>query len=391
MKSHSDTDGDNNGAANSPVKSRINDDNESSPRYQPAKSRTDKKGAAKGDSDPAANSPIKSRINDDNEGSPRYQPAGSQIDKEGDGNDESVKIHHDNNSRAGLVALLGPTNAGKSLLLNTLVGDSLSIVSHKRQTTRFAVRAVWTENNTQAVFIDVPGFLDKPRRLLERTMRASSSAALDESDLALLVIDSSHPPGPDEHRAIKILRDRHRNVILVLNKIDLVPKESLLGIAAQLSQSGDFRAVTMISAKTGDGLDGLRARITSLLPRRPFLLPAAAAAADTPLDSVALAEITRGVIYSRLHQELPYATAVETTESVRKGKVLVVSQTIHVERDSQKGMVIGAGGQMLGTIRELSQSAMSLRADARVRLRLYVRVSPDWAQSADDLSRLLPR
>ncbi|MGR4000664.1 MAG: GTPase Era [Alphaproteobacteria bacterium] len=297
----------------------------------------------------------------------------------------------DTNSRAGLVALLGPSNAGKSLLLNALVGNSVSIVSHKRQTTRFAVRGVWTRGTTQAVFVDVPGFLKRPRRLLERHMQSAATAALSECNLALLVIDSERGLRAEERLSMQMLRECP-HVILVLNKIDLIAKESLLGLAAEMSSQMDFRAVCMVSAKNGSGLNGLRDRIESELPSAPWLLTEDKAAnhpPDSP-DPIACAEITRGIIYSRLHQELPYAIAVETTESERKGKILLISQTIHVERDSQKGIVIGAGGQMLGNLRKLSESNLSLLTGMPVRLRLHVRVSPGWAESTESLEKLLP-
>lgn len=280
-------------------------------------------------------------------------------------------------TRCGFVALIGAPNAGKSTLLNSLVGTKVAIVSPKVQTTRSRVLGIATEGRSQIVFVDTPGIF-KPRRRLDRAMVAAAWAGAAEGDLVLLLIDASLKGVRDESRSIIAqLAQSKRQAILVLNKIDAVRREALLALAADLNTSGVFTDTFMISALTGDGVDDLRRAVAERLPEGPWLFPEDQVS-DMPMRLLA-AEITREKLFLRLQQELPYAVAVETEswEEQEDGSVRI-SQIIYVQRDGQKAIVLGRGGQMIKAIGTAARLELEEITEQRVHLSLFVKVRENW-------------
>ena len=280
-------------------------------------------------------------------------------------------------TRCGFVALIGAPNAGKSTLLNTLVGTKVAIVSPKVQTTRSRVLGIATEGATQIVFVDTPGIF-KPRRRLDRAMVAAAWAGAAEGDLVLLLVDSSLKGVREESRAIvEKLAQTQRKAILILNKIDAVRHEVLLTLAADLNASGVFTDTFMISALTGSGVADLRRHLAGHLPEGPWLFPEDQVS-DMPMRLLA-AEITREKLFLRLQQELPYAVAVETEdwEEQKDGSVRI-SQIIYVQRNGQKAIVLGHGGQMIKAIGTAARLELEEITEQRVHLSLFVKVRENW-------------
>jgi GTP-binding protein Era len=280
-------------------------------------------------------------------------------------------------TRCGFVALIGAPNAGKSTLLNTLVGTKVAIVSPKVQTTRSRVLGILTEGTTQIVFVDTPGIF-KPRRRLDRAMVAAAWAGAAEGDLVLLLVDSSLKGVREETRGIvEKLAQTKRKAILILNKIDAVRHEVLLTLAADLNASGVFSDTFMISALTGSGVADLRRHLAGHLPEGPWLFPEDQVS-DMPMRLLA-AEITREKLFLRLQQELPYAVAVETEdwEEQKDGSVRI-SQIIYVQRNGQKAIVLGHGGQMIKAIGTAARLELEEITEQRVHLSLFVKVRENW-------------
>jgi GTPase len=280
-------------------------------------------------------------------------------------------------TRCGFVALIGAPNAGKSTLLNTLVGTKVAIVSPKVQTTRSRVLGIATEGATQIVFVDTPGIF-KPRRRLDRAMVAAAWAGAAEGDLVLLLVDSSLKGVREESRAIvEKLAQTQRKAILILNKIDAVRHEVLLTLAAELNASGVFTDTFMISALTGSGVADLRRHLAGHLPEGPWLFPEDQVS-DMPMRLLA-AEITREKLFLRLQQELPYAVAVETEdwEEQKDGSVRI-SQIIYVQRPGQKAIVLGHGGQMIKAVGTAARLELEEITEQRVHLSLFVKVRENW-------------
>lgn len=280
-------------------------------------------------------------------------------------------------TRCGFVALIGAPNAGKSTLLNTLVGTKVAIVSPKVQTTRSRVLGILTEGTAQIVFVDTPGIF-KPRRRLDRAMVAAAWGGAAEADLVLLLVDSSLKGVREETRGIvEKLAQTQRKAILILNKIDAVRHEVLLTLAADLNASGVFTDTFMISALTGSGVDDLRRHLAAHLPEGPWLFPEDQVS-DMPMRLLA-AEITREKLFLRLQQELPYAVAVETEdwEEQKDGSVRI-SQIIYVQRDGQKAIVLGHGGQMIKAVGTAARLELEEITEQRVHLSLFVKVRENW-------------
>ena len=288
--------------------------------------------------------------------------------------------------RCGLVALLGAPNAGKSTLLNTLVGSKISIVTHKVQTTRARVRAVATEGDTQLVFVDTPGIFT-PKRRLERAMVATAWAGAEDADLSVLLCDAARKDLEHELDPIlEGLRDLRGPVVLALNKIDLIERERLLALAARLGETGLFSETFMISAVTGDGVADLREYLAKAMPQGPWLYPEDQLS-DLPLRLHA-AEVTREKLFLHLHQELPYNLTVETESWEEKADGSVrIAQTIVVQKDSHKAMVIGKSGKTIKLIREKSQKEMEAFLEQKIHLFLFVKVRRSWL---DDPERYRP-
>jgi GTP-binding protein Era len=281
----------------------------------------------------------------------------------------------------GFVALIGAPNSGKSTLTNALVGAKISIVTHKAQTTRGPVRGIALIGNSQVILVDTPGIF-QPKRRLDRAMSTAAWDRAGDADLVVLVIDAKR--GLDDG-VIRLLRHLHqvkRPTTAVLNKIDLVSKPELLKVTSDVSAQYSFDQVFMISALTGDGVDDLRSYLADAVPPGPWLFPEDQLT-DAPLRQAA-AEITREKLFMRLHDELPYALTVEATEwKELNDRSVRIEQTIFVERDSQKKIVLGAKG---ATIKEISMAArqdIAAMIERPVHLFLFVKVRGRWGEDPE--------
>jgi len=288
-------------------------------------------------------------------------------------------------SRCGFVALVGAPNAGKSTLLNALIGAKVSIVSRKAQTTRAAVRGILVEGPTQIVFVDTPG-LFAPKRRLDRAMVAAAWGAAGDADALALLIDArqellaagrSGEIGEATQAILKTLGDHRGPKFLVLNKIDLVERPKLLALAERINAALPFAETFMISALGGDGIDKLRTRLAAAMPNGPWLYPEDQIA-DAPIRALA-AEITREKLFERLHDELPYQTTVETESwKDQPDGSARVEQTIYVTRDSHKKIVIGEGGRTIKAIGAAARKEIAEAHEAPVHLFLFVKVREHW-------------
>jgi len=279
--------------------------------------------------------------------------------------------------RCGFIAVIGAPNAGKSTLVNALVGAKVSIVSHKVQTTRVPVRGIAIEDDTQLVFIDTPG-LFAPRRRLDQAMVKAAWGGAKDADLVVLVIDAAKGLDEDVERILARLKDARTPLLAALNKVDRVAaKERLLALAQNLEQHAPFAAIHMISALTGDGVADLKRDLAARMPEGPWHYPADELS-DAPLRILA-AEITREKIFNRLHDELPYDTMVETTAwQERKNGSVRIEQTIYVTRPGQKGIVLGKGGQTIKQISTEARVELTQILERPVHLFLFVKVRERW-------------
>lgn len=287
-------------------------------------------------------------------------------------------------TRCGFVAIIGAPNAGKSTLVNALVGTKVSIVSRKVQTTRMRVRGVAMHGDAQVVLVDTPGIF-KPRRRLDRAMVQAAWVGADEADLVCLLVDAPEliesPNGlsaQDTDSIIKRLNEAGQHAILVLNKVDAVARDRLLPLIEQLRARAAFDEVFLVSATKGDGTSDLLAHLASRVPEGPWAYPADQAA-DMPMRLLA-AEITRERIYDRLHEELPYATTVITEQwkQMDDGSARL-EQTIYVERESQRAIVLGKGGATIKLLGQTARKEMEAQFGHKVHLFLFVKVRQNWA------------
>ncbi len=282
-------------------------------------------------------------------------------------------------TRCGFIAIIGAPNAGKSTLVNTLVGTKVSIVSHKVQTTRMPLRGIAIAGASQLVFIDTPGIF-APRRRLDRAMVDAAWGGAGDADIVVLVVDAAKRLDEDTERILGKLQGVKAPLILALNKIDRVKKERLLDLAHECNARAPFTATFMISALSGDGVDDLAQRLAQAMPEGPWLYPEDQSA-DVPMRVLA-AEITREKVYLRVHEELPYSAAVETTAfDDRPDGSARIEQTIYVERESQRPIVLGKGGQTLKWIGQKSREELTELLDRPVHLFLTVKVDPKWQDS----------
>ena len=283
--------------------------------------------------------------------------------------------------RCGFVALLGAPNVGKSTFVNALVGSKVSIVSRKVQTTRMLVRGIAVEANAQLILIDTPG-LFAPKRRLDRAMVSAAWAGAHDADLVALIVDAKR--GVDDETAVILSRlpQLRAPKVAILNKIDLLEKPPLLALAADLNASIPFEATFMVSALSGDGVGDVRAWLAARVPEGPWHYPADQLS-DAPLRQLA-AEITREKLYDRLHQELPYASTVETDRwtELKDGSVRI-EQTIFVERESQRKIVVGKRGQALKAVGAEARRQIAELIEAPVHLFLFVKVREDWANDPE--------
>lgn len=291
-------------------------------------------------------------------------------------------------TRCGFAAVIGAPNAGKSTLVNALVGSKVSIVTPKVQTTRMPVRGVAIRGQTQMVFVDTPGIF-RPRRRLDRAMVNAAWAGAGDADVIVLIVDAAdmakNPDGlaaHDTYAIVEGLKKNGRKAALVLNKIDCVPRAQLLPLADKFNREGVFEAVFMVSALKGDHVTDVADWVASRMPEGPWLY-SEDQAADIPSRLLA-AEITREKLYLRLHDELPYASAVETEKwEERKDGSVKIDQVIYVQREGQKAIVLGKGGATIKKIGELARAEMEQVFGRRVHLFLFVKVDEKWAESRE--------
>ena len=285
------------------------------------------------------------------------------------------------NTRCGFIALIGAPNAGKSTLINALVGSKVTIVSRKVQTTRTLIRGIAIKGNSQLIFVDTPGIFS-PKRRLDRAMVATAWSGAHDADLVGLLIDTREGIDEEAEHILAQLKDVRQPKLLVLNKIDVVAKPDLLALAKRANEAVKFEHTFMISALNGDGVADLKSWLAQRVPEGPFLYPPDQIS-DAPMRHLA-AEITREKLFERLHQELPYQSTVETEvwKELRGGDVRI-EQTIYVERESQRKIVLGKAGQTIKAIGESARKEIAEIADAKVHLFLFVKVREGWGEDPE--------
>jgi GTPase len=286
-------------------------------------------------------------------------------------------------TRCGFCAIIGAPNAGKSTLVNALAGTKISIVSHKVQTTRSRLRAIVVSGESQIIFVDTPGIF-KPKRRLDEAMVEGAWSGASEADAVILLTDVRRGLDDEVLAIIEGLRKSGTKALLALNKIDLVKAETLLELSQRFNEAFPFRETFMISALNGSGVAKLRERVAALMPESPWLY-AEDQIADVPLRFLA-AETTREKLYERLHEELPYASTVETeTWEERKDGSVRIDQVIYVERESQRKIVLGKGGQTIKALGQAARLDLEKAFDRRVHLFLFVKVRENWAKDPERL------
>ncbi|BAL76356.1 MULTISPECIES: GTPase Era [Bradyrhizobium] len=284
-------------------------------------------------------------------------------------------------TRCGFVALIGAPNVGKSTLVNALVGAKVTIVSRKVQTTRALIRGIVIENNAQIILVDTPGIF-LPKRRLDRAMVSTAWSGAHDADLVCVLIDAKAGIDEEAEAILTKVASVNHEKILVINKVDLVQREKLLALAQAANERMAFAKTFMIAAISGDGVDDLRQTLAEMVPPGPFLYPEDQMS-DAPMRQLA-AEITREKIYRKLHQELPYQSTVETDKwEERKDKSVRIEQTIFVERESQRKIVLGAGGATIKSIGADSRKEIGEILGVPVHLFLFVKVRENWGDDPD--------
>lgn len=279
-------------------------------------------------------------------------------------------------TKCGYVALVGAPNAGKSTLLNQLVGAKIAIVTPKVQTTRARVTAIAIEDQSQLIFVDTPGIF-KPTRRLEKAMVNAAWGGAQDADKIVLIVDAIKGISSDVERIIAGLKKSGRRAHVILNKIDALKRDTLLGLAQKLSEEEIFDEVFMISALKGDGVDDLRIALAAQMPDGPWLYPEDQLAL-APMRQLA-AEITREKLFLRMNQELPYSLTVETESwEERKDGSVKIQQVIYVSRTNYKPMVLGKGGQTIKKIGAMAREDLEEMLERRVHLFLFVKVREKW-------------
>ena len=280
--------------------------------------------------------------------------------------------------RCGLVAVVGAPNAGKSTLVNALIGQKVAIVSPKAQTTRVRLMGIAIHGEAQILLLDTPGIFE-PRRRLDRAMVAAAWGGAQDADLIALVIDAKTGFSERIEQMLDTLKGRREPKILILSKVDIVPKERLLTLTARLSERLDFEEIFMVSATTGDGVADLKQTLAARVPEGPWHFPEEQVSDAT--DRMLAAEVTREQLYLQLHAELPYASAVETEkyEERRDGSV-AIHQQILVGRPTQRAIVLGKGGARIREIGAAARAELAGLLGRKVHLFLHVKVKPDWEE-----------
>ena len=284
-------------------------------------------------------------------------------------------------SRCGFIALIGAPNVGKSTLINALVGSKVAIVSHKVQTTRALLRGIAIEGRSQLVFIDTPGIF-APKRRLDRAMVTNAWAGAHDADIAAVLIDATRGLDEEADAILERLAEAKQPRILLVNKVDLVAKSALLAIVKAANERASFAATFMISALTGDGVADVKSWLAAHVPEGPWHYPEDQIT-DAPLRQLA-AEITREKLYLRLHQELPYQSTVETDvwKELKDGSTRI-EQTIYVERESQRKIVLGKGGQTIKAIGAEARREIAHMVETPVHLFLFVKVRERWSDDPE--------
>ncbi len=279
--------------------------------------------------------------------------------------------------RCGYVAIVGVPNAGKSTLVNQLVGSKVSIVTPKVQTTRTRVLGIAMADEAQLVFVDTPGIFANPKRRLERAMVAAAWAGASDADVVVVLVDATRGVDPDTRAIIEQLAPTGRSLLLALNKVDVTKRDTLLGLTEQLNAMASFEATFMISALTGDGVDDLRRALAAKMPAGPWMFPEDQLA-DMPLRLLA-AELTREQLFLQLHEELPYSLMVEPEkwEEFRDGSVRI-DQAVIVLRESHKPIVLGKGGRRIKAVGAAARAEIAATLDRTVHLFLHVVVRENW-------------
>ena len=284
-------------------------------------------------------------------------------------------------SRCGFVALIGAPNAGKSTLLNALVGSKVTIVSHKVQTTRTLIRGISAEGAAQLIFVDTPGIF-APKRRLDRAMVTTAWSGAHEADLVGVLIDARKGLEDEAEAILGRLAEVRAQKFLILNKVDVTPKAKLLALAQAANDKAKFEATFMVSALTGNGVADLKRWLAERVPLGPWHYPADQMS-DAPMRQLA-AEITREKLFERLHQELPYQATVETEQwKELRGGAIRIEQTIYVARESQRKIVLGKGGAAIKAIGEAARREIAEIAEAKVHLFLFVKVREGWADEPE--------
>lgn len=286
-------------------------------------------------------------------------------------------------TRCGFVALIGAPNAGKSTLINALVGSKVAIVTQKVQTTRAPLRGIALSGESQIILVDTPGIF-AARRTLDEAMVEAAWAGAADADVVVLIVDARRPVDEETAAIIEGLEAQGLKAHLVLNKIDLVRREDLLATAKALNELFPFGRTFMISALNNDGIDALKTFLASAVPEGPWLYPEDQIA-DAPLRQIA-AEITREQLFLKLHQELPYASTVETeTWTEQPDGSVRIDQVIYVERDGQKKIVLGKGGATIKQIGQAARHQIGAFLDRKVHLFLFVKVREQWSEDPERL------
>ena len=282
---------------------------------------------------------------------------------------------------SGFIAIIGPTNAGKSTLMNQIMGRKVSIVSHKVQTTRTRLRAIKMVGDKQLIFVDTPGVF-KPSRRLDRAMVGAAMSALDDADAVLLVIDAQKGITQTVRDLVEKIKD-HKNLFVALNKVDAIAKSVLLPMVAELSGMTEFKEIFMISALKNDGVEQMLKSLSTVMPESPYLFENHDAV-DVP-DMLYLAELTREKIYKYIHQELPYHINVVTEKVEQDAEgVLEIYQKIVVQNEAHKKIVVGRGGEQLKRIGTAARHDIQDQWGVNARLHLFVRVEENWEEVAEN-------
>ena len=295
--------------------------------------------------------------------------------------DENTQLPTEDPTRAGFVALIGAPNAGKSTLLNQLVGTKVSIVTHKVQTTRAIVRGIAMHDRSQLIFVDTPGIF-KPKRRLDRAMVDTAWSGARDADLTALLIDARKGIDEEVEAIMTRLADLPGDKVLILNKIDVTKRDHLLNLARKANDILPFKETFMVSALNGDGVSAILDHFSKAVPMGPWLYPEDQPS-DLPMRLLA-AEITREKLFERLHEELPYISTVETERwETKKDGSARIEQTIYVERDSQKSIVLGKRGQTIKAISQASREEIADIIEAPVHLFLFVKVRENWSDDPE--------